>query len=383
MKDNSLGINKKLSEAWACQDLWAEYNNCELQEASFVDFEALFGGNKVIASFIFLDNEGFTSTLNGVGADPAEGGLLKIGYTDCLGCKITNEYYITKVNQQTDKKDQKLVHLELIDIASRRMQGTFKAKGYPDTTYNDALTKHLKEINVKIKVIDKKIEQKINMVVSQGKNFFETLVDTTFEKGYQIIHDRAASYVAPKEVLGFDVLKNDGEVFEFETNPIAVNRIVQFKIKGFDSDVLLQNVKSEVQSDDDQSVNSADNKDGVKQATIKAKAKESKNDKQVTKGTKVSETIHQQGTKLLVKPNEEKKYFNSLKDAQQMSIWVPGRNINRVGVKCEVNLPRPKFYAANEYDKVFSGEWETYYVRDKIIGWYFMQEIFLRRPGKG
>jgi len=381
--DNNLGINKKVTEAWACRDLYAEYNNCELSEASFVDFETIFGGNKVLGSFIFLDNEGFTSTLNGHGANPAEGGILKIGYTDCLGCPIENEYIITNINQQTDKRDQKLVHMELIDVATRRMQGTYKGKGYPDKKYNDAIKDHLKEIKVKdIKVIKKKDEQKINMVVSQGKNFFETLQETTSEKGYKVIHDRAASYIAPKEVLGFDVLKNDGEVFSFEAGPIAVNRIVQFDVNGFNSDVLLQNVKTEVHSDSDQTVNSKDSKDGIKQTTIKEEAKSSKNDKNITGGTKVSEGIHQVGTKLIMKPNEEKKYFNSLKDAQTMRIWVPGRNINRVGVKCEVNLPRPKFYSGVEYDKVFSGEWETYYVRDKIIGWYFMQEIFLRRPGK-
>ena len=382
MKDQSAGINKKLSEAWACRDLWAEYNDCELQESAFVDFEAVFGGNKVVASFIFLDNEGFTSTLNGIGSNPAEGGILKMGYTDCLGCEVTKEYIITKTAQQTDKKDQKLVHLELVDVATRRMQGAYKGKGYPDKKYNDALTEHLKEIKVKdIKVIKKKEEQKINMVVSQGKSFFETLSATNDEKGYQVIHDRAKSYIAPKEVLGFDVLKNDGEVFEFETNPTAVNRIVQFDINGFDSDVLLQNVKADVHSDSDQSVNSADSRKGIKQATISEKAAKSKNDKDIVKGVKVSKAVHQVGTKLMMKPNEEKKYFNSLKGAQKMTIWVPGRNINRIGVKCEVNLPRPKFYSGNEYDKVFSGEWETYYVRDKIIGWYFMQEIFLRRPG--
>ena len=381
--DNSLGINKKLSEAWACRDLWAEYNNCELTEASFVDFETIFGGNKVLGSFIFLDNEGFTSTLNGTGASPAEGGILKIGYTDCLGCDISNEYIITKISQQTDRKDQKLVHMELIDVKTRRMQGTFKSKGYPDKKYNDAIKEHLTSVGVDdIKVIKKQKEQKINMVVSQGKNFFETLTETSLEKGYQVIHDRAQSYLAPKEALSFDNLQHDGEVFVFETNPIAANRIVQFNINGFDSDVLLQNVKSEVQSDDDQSVNSADSADGIKQATVSEKAKASKNNKKMTGGTKIDEGIHQVGTKLILKPNEEKKYFNSLKGAQTMRIWVPGRNINRVGVKCEVNLPRPKFYSGNEYDKVFSGDWETYYVRDKIIGWYFMQELFLRRPGK-
>jgi len=381
--EQSLGVNRKITEAWAVRDYYVEYNGCEIDQADFVDFEAVFGGTKVIANFIFLDNAGFTSTLNGVGADPAEGGILKVGYTDLLGCAIDLEFYIDKITQQKDKRDQKLVSLGLVDLKSRKMAGTFISKGYPEKKYSEAIEEHLGEIGIEdIELIPSKIEQKINMVVSQGVAFFDTFIESSLEKGYRFIQDRATSYFATKDVLGFDDLINDGEVFIFDTNHLAANRIVQFSVDGFNSKALLKSAEVEMHSDDSLSVNSPDNDEGVKQTTIPKIPKESKNIRNISKGTPVDEAVISQGSKLILKPNDQTKYFNALKDAQHLRIWVPGRNINRIGVKCEVNLPRPKFYTQSSYDPVFSGEWETYFVRDKIIGWYFMQELFLRRPGK-
>ncbi|RLD45389.1 MAG: hypothetical protein DRI86_05605, partial [Bacteroidetes bacterium] len=67
--------------------------------------------------------------------------------------------------------------------------------------------------------------------------------------------------------------------------------------------------------------------------------------------------------------------------AQKCSIWVPGLNWNRVGKKVKVLFPRPTYMDQSEYDEIFSGEWEIVAVRDKIIKQYFVQELFLRRPG--
>ena len=383
-ENQNQGINRKLTEAWACQDLYAEYKGCEVDESDFVDFEAIFGGPSVKALFTILDNAGFTSTLSGVGADPKEGGEMIIGYTDCLGCPIKHTFIIDGIITQTDKKDQKLVTIQLVDSTSRKMQTTYQSKGYPDKEYNKVIKEHL----VKAKVDDVKIypptkpEQKKNMVIGAGQDFAQVLKGTGIANGYNLLMDRSKKYFVHQEHQQFGKLTNDGEVFTYDTDALAANRIVQFEVDGYKSDNIMKSVETKTITDDDQSILSKDNKEGVAQGYTPKKAKETENVKNVAKGKKVDEVIPQNGKKEVLKSNEQAEYYNALKGAQKLKIWVPGRNINRVGVKCEVNLPRPKFYTQDKFDAVFSGEWECYYVRDKIIGWYFMQELFLRRPGK-
>ena len=112
------------------------------------------------------------------------------------------------------------------------------------------------------------------------------------------------------------------------------------------------------------------------------KVEKSENDTMVGKGVMNSKMIASRGEKQGNRSNTELQYFSALSKASECSIWVPGRNINRVGMTVEVNFPRPKFYKNSEYDTQFSGDWEVTYARDKIIGQYFVQELFLRRPGK-
>ena len=76
------GLNKKLTEAWRVQDLYVEYNDCELEDGDFVDFEQVLGGSSINAQLIFLDNQGFTSAQGKKGTDPRVGGLIKVNWTD-------------------------------------------------------------------------------------------------------------------------------------------------------------------------------------------------------------------------------------------------------------------------------------------------------------
>ena len=383
-QDQSSGINRKLTEAWACQDLYASYKGCEIDESDFVDFEVMFGGSCVKAIFTFLDNAGFTSTLSGAGEDFKQGGEMTIGYKDALGCSVEHTFMVDGIIEQKDKRDQKLVSVTLSDVTSCALKSTYKAKGYPDKEYNKVVKEHLNLAGIKdIEVIPpSKPEQMKNMVIGAGQTFFETMKTSGLEQGYQLIMDRGAKYFVHNENMQFDNLGNDGEVFVYDTDQLAMNRIIQFEIDGYKSENIMKAVDTKIIGDDDSSVLSKSNKDGIKQASLDKKASDTKNIKQIAEGSDVDKVMPQNGAKEVIKSNDQVEFYNALKGASKMKIWVPGRNINRIGVKCEVELPRPKFYLQSEYDKVFSGEWETYHVRDKIIGWYFVQELFLRRPGK-
>ena len=369
------GVNHKLTEAWALKDLYVKYNGCELADEDFVDFEVLFGGNCAPANLLFLDRQGFTSGDEGKSTDPKVGGLVKIGYTDMKGCDIENEYSITKIDTSKDKKDQSLVQVGLIDKTTRNMKGTYVSKGYPNKNYSDATKEHLNKIGEKeITVVPPKKEEKANIVVGSNKSYHEVFHKTAEDRGYEYKTDRKANYLVHKEHTSFDKLTSRGEVFEYDTDAIALNRIIQYQIKGYDSNAFLGAPPTVVSSDDPRSVNSEDNKKGVDQKQDKKTPKEKKKEE--------AAGVHTRGAKHVVKTGKQKEYYNSLSNANKMSIWVPGRNINRVGTKVQVNMPRPKEYKSNEYDEVFSGEYEVELVRDKIIGWYFVQELFLRRPVK-
>jgi hypothetical protein len=72
--------------------------------------------------------------------------------------------------------------------------------------------------------------------------------------------------------------------------------------------------------------------------------------------------------------------FYSLSNSQQITIWVPGMNMNYVGGKVDIALPGPR--GSRQYqDEVFSGEYEIAKYRDFITaGGYYVQELLLRRP---
>ena len=98
--------------------------------------------------------------------------------------------------------------------------------------------------------------------------------------------------------------------------------------------------------------------------------------------TNQSDMIVKRGIKRASKKNiNMQQYYTSLSNAQKCSIWVPGVNRNRIGFRVQVAFPRPQYMQGDSYDNVFSGEWEVVAVRDKIIKQYFVQELFLRRPG--
>ena len=377
------GVSGKLSEAWRLKDYFVEYNDCEIEEAEFVDYECVYGGKTVQGVLTFIDNKGYTSGLNKKTTVMSVGGFIKINYTDAYGCVTKQEFTITKINTSVDKKTQKMVSLILQDTASRNMMGSFVSKGYPGEKYSDVITKHLKELKVMDLLVDPPdAEEAINMVIPGHKDFFSVLMQTAEDRNYSLRVDRFAKYFVHKSKQEFNLLKSTKETFEYDAKPLSLAKIIQYDIKGYDVNAYLASVTTKDLAIDQRTANSPDNKDGLDGKEEKREARESKNDGMIGKGVKTSEGIATRGAKQKTRSHTEREYFSSLSKANEAQIWVPGRNLNRIGMTVEVNFPRPKYYDSSEYDKEFSADWEVVAVRDKIIGWYFVQEIFLRRPGK-
>ena len=380
MPKENVGVSNKLTEAWALKSYFVEVNDCLIEESDYVDFECILGGGCIRASFSFLDNHGFM----GQDKNAIEvGGLVQVEYTDVLGCETKLNFSINKITQDKDSKDQKLINFQMTDNISRNMKSTYKGKSYKDKKISEVLEEHLEEtgnteenMKHKIEVVGPEKESEKSIIIGSHAPFSGIFNHLLEENHYEYKTDRDTNYVVHKEHLGFDKLKETGETFEPDTDDISMSRILQYNIKGYDLNVLLDNVPEKNTSLDDSTMNEKDNKDGVegKHEISKPECE----DKEVCAPAK---KVTSRGTKQTANPGDYKKIYSAISNAQSMSIWIPGRNINRVGMTVDVNFPRPIQYKNTEYDKEFSGSWEVVNVRDKVIGYYYVQELFLRRPG--
>jgi len=380
------GITSKVTEAWALEDFYIKINDIEICDSDLVGFECLYGGCNIPGEVQFIDSKGITTGDVKSAANISVGGIVEIGYITSTNCSFKDNYVITNVLISTNSKNQKLVTLKLEDIETRNMKGSYVNKGYPDKPFSEVVKEHDKEIkndklrkNKELEIIPPDNEKKVNTVIPANVDYYTFLNREMKDKGFSYIKDKSINYLVHNSQRVFDKLKSFGDVFEFDSaSPFSFSRIVQFDIKGFDMDTYLNNIPVSNTSIDLVSANSEDSKDGIDSKISRKDTSKSTNVK--TSGINPGDLSKMsRGSKQGTKQINDEQYFEKLSNAQQMSIWVPGRTDNMVGKKIKAILPKPSYYQGD--DKIFSGEWEVYMVRDKIIGAYFMQELFLRRPG--
>jgi len=380
------GISNKVTEAWSLEDFYIKVNDTEICGPDLIGFEAIYGGISVPAEVQFIDSKGLTTGNVENSSNIGVGGFVEVGYTTALNCDFRDQFVITKVITKNNSKNQKLVTLKLEDTETRNMKSSFVSKGYPNKKFTDVISEHFEEIGNtihqklrKFEIISPKDEKPVNITVPANTDFFTYFNKEMKEKGFDYIKDKTKSYLVHNEFKEFDKLSNFGDLYEFDTNPFSFSRIVQFNMEGFNSDAILDSFPVALTSIDHISMNSKDSKDGLNSKISIKDPKE--NVKTKSSGVNVGELATKgKGIKQGEKQINQKQYFETLSNAQKCSIWVPGRTDNMIGRKINASFPRP-VYLGNEDDKIFSGEWEVYAVRDKVIGAYFMQEMFLRRPG--
>ena len=380
------GIRSKVTEAWALEDIYFKVNGTEICDIDIVGFEALYGGCNIPAKASFIDSKGLTTGDTEGSANIGIGGVVEVGYTTAQGCSYKDEFIITKVQTQTNSHNQKLITLTLEDKDTRNMKGSYTSKGYPDKKFSETIESHFEEIGSKALNTGKELfvhppekELKLNMVIPGHIDFYTFLNREMKDKGYKYIKDKTANYLIHTSNKEFDKLNYMGDIYEYDTNPFSFTRIVQFHIDGFDLDAYLASIPTANTSIDLVTNNSEDNKDGLD--TKISQKDPSKSVKTKTSGVNPGDLAKGKGSKQGRKTAQDQQYFETISKAQKCSIWAPGRTDNMVGRKIQVKFPKPSYYMGTDDDKIFSGEWEVYLVRDKVIGAYYMQELFLRRPG--
>jgi len=383
-------LTNKLTEAWVASNYFVSINGCELREPDILDLEIMFGGCTVHGILTFQDSQGLMQGTPKGTPSLAVGGHVRVGWESALGCggEYEETFSIEKVRSETNEKNQRLVILDLVDLETKNYQGTNLTKPYKEKKFSEALKEHTDEINKNINTVQKRVlkiighaKEAIDSIVIPSHIDFHTFLNISLpNNGYEHKKDKHTSYIVSKQTTEFDKLKTQKEEFEVDTvNEFSFWRILQYNLEGFDVNALIDSIPI-----------------GLTTTTKELKGEEKKDmlakdmivdhKKTIEKGgagsTNQSDMIVKRGTKRASKKNiNMQQYYTSLSNAQKCSIWVPGVNRNRIGFRVQVAFPRPQYMQGDSYDNVFSGEWEVVAVRDKIIKQYFVQELFLRRPG--
>lgn len=382
------GYAHKLTEAWIVSDYYIEINGCELRETDILDFECMFGCNTVRAVLTFQDSQGIMAGEPTNSKSLGLGGVVNVGFTAAAGCGGEYEelFSIENVSSAVDKTNKRVVILHLIDLESRNQQGTFVSKGFSKKKYSDIVKEHYTNNQAvtdnprKLSVIGHIEEIKQNLTIPSNMNFKDWLNVSLPLNGYSHIKDKYSEYIVSNQTTEFDKLKSSKEEFEVDAETeFSFWRILQYNLNGFDVSSIMSSIPEAVSN------KASLNTDGTAEETLAISSK-IKNKETVQKGgvagTDQSKMIKSRGTKQsTVSSGELQQYFTAVSGAQTCSIWVPGLNKNRIGFRVIVNFPRPQYLQQDIYDSTFSGEWEVYAVRDKIIKQFFVQELFLRRPG--
>jgi len=392
-KPNEKGLSNKLTEAWQLRDMYVKLNDVELCDIDVIDYECVYGGCQVPAQLKFIDSKGYTTGDSPEAANLTIGGFVEVGFTTADGCDHKELFSIKDIIMNTNKHNQKMVTLKLEDAETRNMKGAFKVKGYPGKKFSEAVQSHMKEIGNDalragkelVVAAPKMIQEKaLNLVVPGHLNFHEFLNIELKERGFHYIKDRAMNYLVHEEHKEFGKLLHTGNVFEFDAvNEFDFNRIVQFDIAGYSSEVFhcaLSTSNTSLDPIDANSDEAVKGTQGTDSKISKKNAEKSQNDMDVS-GVKMSEMANiGRGSKQGSQIGGNQQYFNNLSNANKASIWVPGRVDNLIGKMIKAIFPKPTYYATQN-DHLFTGDWEVYLVRDKIINGFFMNELFLRRPG--
>jgi len=383
---NENSLSNKVTDVWVVSDYYAYINDYELCSADLVDFESVFGGCEIKARLKFLDTKGVTTgQQGGKTGHLGVGGFVKIGFTDPMGCPFEHEYVITSLKHLDNHKNQRLVQIDMVDKETRNMKGTFQTKGHPGKKFTEAIDKHYKDTGNKKKfnIVGPIKEALVNTVIPSHIDFHTFLTKEAKFRGFKFIKDRFANYLVHAEHLEFNKLMKLPDIFEIDAKQFSFGRIVQTNLQGFNFEALAKSVPTSVMNIDNILNNSLDFlKDGVSTLIHQKPAEKSQSDKKnaTVKISDISKITR--GQKQAVAPNNNKQTFNTLNNVNKGSIWVPGRNGNMVGKKITVNLPNVNSYSKGS-DEMHTGEYEVYAVRDKIVGGgYFMQELFIRRPGQ-
>jgi hypothetical protein len=373
-----------LDPAWQVGDLFVTLNKVSgnkgetLAWENIMDYEAVFDGRHINGVLSFTDKDNLYENMPIV-----IGGFVDVSFVSQPDTKIgkpakfEKKFVITKasVHRGDARNTMPLVEIRFKDVSTKLMQSSYQTNVYKDMKPAEAMKKHFESMGIKDLIVagDPK-EKETTLITPSHIDGLEYMIEEMAYRGYKFIQDRLASYLVHESHMTNDKAVSTGEVFEYKPSLYYTRfQVIEYNTKGFDINALEASIPSttsminnEAAQSDKMDVNVKETKvSSGKLGGVKA------TDYQTINGQKQSSSYNQSDEDLM----------KDLKNLQEMSIWVPGWNGNRIGMTVEVEMPRPVHIEQTESSESFRGKWVVNKVRDKIISSYFVQELFLSRSG--
>ena len=375
-----MSLLQKLDPSWQVNDMFIEINETELRMRDLLTYELMWHGDHVEGIISFQDIQNFQDSIK-----IDVGGLVKVGFTSQE--KTSDPAYweqtfvITKVNYADGGKmiNTKVCELYLKDMVSQQLTLSHFAKSFIAKPIEEIFTGIFDGLGINPPTMAMNPDREpMTILTPAHKSMFETLKHSWNEEGLSFIQDRHASYLVHDIHRTNDKALHTGEFFEYKPkNYWSRSQVIEYKIKGFDMESLEKSIPSVGNSinnstarSDEVSVKTTKN---IPQGGTLGGGSVNVLDMYVGKGQKQNAGLYTSKT--------SETLTKDIKDIQQMSIWVPGWNGNRLGMKVRVEMPRPTHIVQDEHSEAYTGDWVVNKVRDKIISSYFVQELFLSRAG--
>ncbi len=378
---NKHDLSQMLHPAWSVDDFFVTLiDSIILNPATILSFETLYTGKKSYGVVTYRDTANMFET-----HAISIGGKITIEHTSQKGSTAAPEvpykqnFAVTKVDSKS-YASEKIIGIEFEDVITSQLSRSYTASRYDDELPMDMYKDMLGPVAGGLTFVDSVIGMpNAKALFSSGSTVLENLLTDFSNRGYNLVQDKNNSYVVHDDQMTCNKLKSTGEFFSTLQHYEASRfNIIDYTLGSIDYDVLKQAPSKIVTNINQELI-------GEKNITVKATNASPECTGKLTTGLKASDMIVGAGQKQA----PGKSYANqatlskNLKNAQTMSIWVPGWNGERLHKTVEVEIPLPKGHDTSRGDQNMSGVWEIWQYRDKIISSIFIQELFLRRAGGG
>lgn len=375
-----MSLLEKLQPEWQVHDLYILINTTELRNRDLLTYEVMWYGDEVHGIVSFQDIQNFQDSIK-----IDVGGFIKVGFTSQE--KFSNPapweqtFVITKVNYADGDKTlkSKICEVHFKDTVTQQLKLSYISTSYINKTQDEIYSDLFTKMNLTPPIMAVNPDGKTNSILTPAHmSMKENLKHSWDEEGLSFMQDRHTSYLVHDVNRTNDKAKHTGEFFEYKPKDYWTRaQVIEYKIKGFDMESLEKSIPS-IGNDINNSTARSD------EVSVKTNKQESKSGTLGGGTTKISDLYSGVGQKQnagIYSTKSTETLTKDIKDIQEMSIWVPGWNGNRLGMKVRVEIPNPTHIVQDEHSEAYTGDWIVNKVRDKIISSYFVQELFLSRAG--
>ena len=348
-----------VSQSSELRDLSVSINGVQIKQNDILDLQINFGEDRKHGAILINDLMSYGETLH------VQIGEIFIHYTDIIDTVYEENFVITEAFLSRDKNNKPVIDIRFEDLDTFVLRNTFVNYHYQNKTPAEILGDILVGMGLNYSIYDGESSKTLeNVVIPKDNDLFNWMKKFVQRHGLYIIKDKYISYIIHKDLLLFKNLPIGPELeFNMEAEAENFRRIMEYDQKMVDRYKTSNIPVSEIQEFDIQ--NSVIKPE--QQTISEVYQDEVLNNGSGIKDVNFEDQFFSIGTRSwssLVTNYEsqgEESYHWLLDRNQELEIYLPGINMDRVMYKYMVRLPRSAMI--EEFDKTYSG----YYVCTKTI----------------